>query len=368
MNKNSFKKWTVLIYADGNNEMEEVIYNSIISCCNSRCNEDINLIVEVGLLGNSNIKDKKIQFGVKIYNLTSKSPILLKDLGKANMGDPNTLYDFINYGISNFPAEHYMLVLSGHGADFIGGMTDLSLDKNYIMGIPEMIRAIGLGCKTSETAIDILLCDMCFMNSLEVLYEISQFYQYIKTFITYTNFAPYDGLDYKQLMKIINKTSNIQDVTLYTTKLINEISFNLIGYRIDKDILNSIKENFNKLAHSYLLDKNNNINPLELIKNINSNSTLSESIKTINNKIESLIINCKPRFYGINSSINITHEDMDKLVSFYYKLAFAKNNYWTNLLSTQPLCEELTSTDKVKVRTMNSTISSVHYLLPLNPK
>jgi len=348
--------------------MEEVIYNSIISCCNSQCNEDINLIVEVGLLGNSNIKDRKIQSGVKIYNLTSKAPILLKDLGKANMGDPNNLYDFINYGTSNFPAAHYMLVLSGHGADFIGGMTDLSLDKNYIMGIPEMIKAIGLGCKPSEAAIDILLCDMCFMNSLEVLYEISHFHQYIKTFITYTNFAPYDGLDYKLLMKIINKISNIQDIRLYTTKLINEISFNLIGYKVDKTILNSIKELFNNLAYSYLLDKNNNINPLELIRNINSTSNFSDSIKTINNAIESLIINCKPRFYGINSSIDITHEDIGKLVSFYSKLAFAKNNYWTNLLSTQPLCEELTSTDKVKVRTMNSTISSVHYLLPLNPK
>jgi hypothetical protein len=84
--------------------------------------------------------------------------------------------------------------------------------------------------------------------------------------------------------------------------------------------------------------------------------------------VESLVINCKPRFTGINSSINITHEDIDKLISFYYKLAFAKANYWTNLLSKVPLSEQLIDTDKVKVRTMSSTISSIHYLIPLIEK
>jgi hypothetical protein len=263
MNKIDLKKWTILIYADGNNEMEEVIYNSIISCCVSEYNDGINLIAEVGLLGNSNIKDSKIQPGVKIYNLTSEVPILLKDLGKANMGDPNNLYDFINFGLKNFPAEHYMVILSGHGANFIGGLTNLSLDKNYIMGIPEMIKAIGLGSKASKATIDVLLCDMCFMNSIEVLYEVSQFHKYIKTLITYTTFAPYDGLDYKLLMKIINKNSNIQDINLYANKLITEMNFNLIGYKIDNDILNSIKKLFSNLAYSFELNKSNNITPLK---------------------------------------------------------------------------------------------------------
>ncbi len=44
----------------------------------------------------------------------------LADLGPIDMGDPTTLSTFITYGITNFPAEHYALIISDHGAAWPG--------------------------------------------------------------------------------------------------------------------------------------------------------------------------------------------------------------------------------------------------------
>ena len=39
----------------------------------------------------------------------------LEDIGEANMGDPQTLRDFVVWGQNKFPAKHYMLIIWDHG-------------------------------------------------------------------------------------------------------------------------------------------------------------------------------------------------------------------------------------------------------------
>ena len=40
---------------------------------------------------------------------------LVGDIGEVNMGDPNTLTDFVKWGLETFPARHTALVLWDHG-------------------------------------------------------------------------------------------------------------------------------------------------------------------------------------------------------------------------------------------------------------
>lgn len=368
------KKWTILIYADGNNEMEQVIYESLESLKGMEANKDINVVMEIGLLGKSEISTELKSSGVKRYNLNSPNPILLKDLGKVNMADPNNLYSFIGWAIKKFPAHHYMLILSGHGAGFVGGLTDISLEENYIMGIPEMAKAIGSGSKDSKSIIDILLLDMCFMNSIEILYELTQYNDSIKSMITYTNAAPYSGLDYNALIKLIEKNFGINDIDLFIKYIIDNLDFELTAYRLDKSQLDFIKKKFSDLAFYYLMDKGVNEIPISLVKNISLKDTSGkyiddttyEYINEINSLIQSTIICSKSKFHGINSSINITSEDMSKLIHFYSKLAFSKDNHWTNLLCSNQTNIYATATNKIKVRTVNSSISTIHYILEFN--
>jgi hypothetical protein len=391
MNIKNNKEWTILIYADGNNEMEDVIYNSFNSCTSSYVTDDINIVMEIGLLGKINSSEDKwcgvrryyinfkdtfqIKYGDidnNSYSTSSNSvkPVLLQDLGKHNMADPNNLFNFISWGMKTYPAEHCMVILSGHGTDFVGCLTDLSFDRNYIMGVPEMAKAIYLGSKSTKSIIDILVLDMCFMNSVEILYEFSQYDDFIKTMVTYSGFAPYEGLDYKRLIEFVNCNNYTSDLYKFITLLVTTLDFDLTAYKLNKTQLAKIKKILDNLAFYYL---KNFSNGNHTYKPNEQNQLMDyirkyhfEELENIDDDLNSLIIHSNPTFIGLNSSINITVEDIFGLIGFYNKLSFSKNNNWTKLLSNSPINERGTNIDRVKVRTTNSMASAIHYILPLN--
>ncbi|MFX0548565.1 clostripain-related cysteine peptidase [Hathewaya histolytica] len=372
MKNKRFKKWTILIYADGNNDMEDIMFKSMNDCKSVEVKEDINLVMQIGLLGESKLYNKNKFSGVRRYYLNALEPMLLENLGKINMGDSNILYNFIRWGIKEFPAHHYMVIISGHGTNFVGGLTDTSLNKNYIMGIPEMIRAISLGCKKLKSIIDILVLDMCFMNSIEILYELSQ-YESINRMITYTDTAPYDGLAYKKLVEAIEKNCNLKDIDLFTKNLITNLNFNLTAYDLDKLKLELIKKKFSYLAFNYLNNKERSKYPLDIINSIHPsnpyysfNNTYYDYFNEINNTIKSTIIHDKSKFNGINSSIKIENKDISNLIAFYRKLEFSKENYWTDLLYNNSNTQKR-DINKVKVKTPTSSLTTTHYILQFNP-
>jgi len=94
-------------------------------------------------------------------------------LEEQNMGNPNTLKDFINWATSNYPAEHYILVLAGHGGGWVGICSDYSsgiFNPDSIINIPEMGSVL-----SSCPHLDILLLYGCQMGQIEVYYELKEF-------------------------------------------------------------------------------------------------------------------------------------------------------------------------------------------------
>lgn len=375
---NHKKNWTILIYADGNNEMEEVMYNAFLQLNTIKQCENINVIIEMGLLRSNPSASFDKWSGVRRYyigdNIALPSPKLIEDLGKINMADPNNLYKFIAWGIKTCPAEHYMVIISGHGTNFVGGLTDLSHSSNYIMGIPEMFKAISLGSIHGGFPIDILLLDMCFMNSIETLYEVSQYDNNIKALVNYTNFAPYEGLNYSELINIIDMNYEVQSTNLLLENLIRNLPYDLIAYKLDKTSLEAIKNSFDALGLDYL-NKALKSNPLNLLETLYANSDnlkdyseLEERfikyVENIDKVLKTIVIFTKYNFLGLSSSINITSTEIGRLIGFYKKLAFSKKNHWTKLLSKVNPTE--INTKKVMVRTLDSSISSVHYILEIN--
>ena len=67
-----------------------------------------------------------------------------------------------------------MLILGGHGGSFIAAMSDLSQNKPYMMGIFELCKVINIISKDTGVKIDILTLDICYMNLLEIMYELGK--------------------------------------------------------------------------------------------------------------------------------------------------------------------------------------------------
>ncbi|MDD3187828.1 MAG: clostripain-related cysteine peptidase [Bacilli bacterium] len=210
MYNDSIKKWTILIYADGNNEMEEIIYKSLLACEKIGSSNDINVVVQIGKLGNYKTDEKNNWSGVRRYYVENGHSNLIEDLDKTNLADPNTLYNFIKWGYENYKAEQFMLILSDHGGEFIGCFTDESLSEPYLMGIPEMIQAINAIRTNLGYIIDVLVMDMCYMNCVEIIYELGQNENpAVKSVVNYMDSAAYEGLNYEKLVLSTNEYNNL---------------------------------------------------------------------------------------------------------------------------------------------------------------
>ncbi len=94
-------------------------------------------------------------------------------LEEQNMGDPSTLNDFISWATSNYPADHYILILCGHGAGWVGICPDYTsgvFNPNAVLNLPEIESAL-----SSCPPLDILLLFACQMGQIEVFYELKEY-------------------------------------------------------------------------------------------------------------------------------------------------------------------------------------------------
>jgi hypothetical protein len=95
---------------------------------------------------------------------------MIKDFGRVDMSNPETLKKFIIDAMQKFPADHVALILNDHGGGFTGAMADDS-DGNF-MSVPQIKQALSEAEKVTGKKIDIVGFDACLMAETEVAYEL----------------------------------------------------------------------------------------------------------------------------------------------------------------------------------------------------
>ncbi|MEG0371049.1 MAG: clostripain-related cysteine peptidase [Clostridium sp.] len=260
---------------------------------------------------------------------------MIKDIGNKKKAHPKKLYEFIKMGIQNYPSKHYMVILSGHGICFIGNMTDLTYDVPYMMGTPEMCKAIELINLNIGVKIDILVLDMCYMNSIEIIYEFGKNKDNaVENILTYIDEGPFKGLPYDTLISTVEKHSHTNDSKELIIEIMDNLDLDTVAFELDNQKLEKIKTKFNDLAYSYL----NNHDKYEIDRShlLNKNNIYYpwyEIINELNELLTSVIIHYKQDPNNHKSLIKVVTENIGDLIGLYYKLSFSKNNYWPNILS-----------------------------------
>jgi hypothetical protein len=90
-----------------------------------------------------------------------------QDIGNVDMTNPNTLKAFIDYAKTNYPANHYLLVLWNHGGGYTGLIQDQTSSGSGLMSVDELKAAL-----TGSGPIDVLDFDMCLMAGYETLVKV----------------------------------------------------------------------------------------------------------------------------------------------------------------------------------------------------
>lgn len=103
----------------------------------------------------------------------------IEDLGEIDSGAPETLADFLVWGITNFPAKKYALILSDHGAGWVGGWNDNDPVEGSSLSINEIDQALAYAiAETGIGQFEFIGFDACLMSQVEALSGVAPYARY----------------------------------------------------------------------------------------------------------------------------------------------------------------------------------------------
>ena len=116
------KEWTVLIYMNGANDLETYGLLNTNQLEQSGSTEDINFVVQykrfAGRYDNSDGDwgDTRRFYVDRANDPTQIESALISQHNGVDMGEKSRLSEFVQWGVTTFPARRYCLVLWNHGA------------------------------------------------------------------------------------------------------------------------------------------------------------------------------------------------------------------------------------------------------------
>jgi hypothetical protein len=167
---------------------------------NANPGSNINIVLQTGG-GMKNETSSSIDFTkVQRHQITDGALRTLIDLGSINMAEPNTLSDFISWGISEYPAERYAIILWDHGSGIHGFGKDINFHNDALSPF-ELYESFYYGLEDSEIVFDLVGFDACLMSSLEVASKLNYFANYMAAS---EEIVPEWGWNYTDIIKNLN--------------------------------------------------------------------------------------------------------------------------------------------------------------------
>ncbi|MEI6827997.1 MAG: clostripain-related cysteine peptidase [Desulfuromonadales bacterium] len=105
------RNWTIMVYLAGDNNLDSAGVVDLKEMKSVGSSDKIAVLAQFDRAGN---KGATTRYCLK--NGTTLAKDAVQTLGETNMGDPKVLEEFVTWGVVNYPADHYLLVLWNHGA------------------------------------------------------------------------------------------------------------------------------------------------------------------------------------------------------------------------------------------------------------
>lgn len=128
------------------------------------------------------------------------------------MSDPATLKAFIDYGVSNWPAETFDMILIQHGGgQTVGwGMDDVfpREDKKVMMSISEICGALK---ESAVERFDFICFYACLMSSVEDAVMLSP---YADTLVMSEENLPEAGIEFNGMLEMLREDPRTDSIVL----------------------------------------------------------------------------------------------------------------------------------------------------------
>lgn len=245
--KKTEKDWTFMVYITSNNDLYEFSELNIKQMESVGSNNNLNIIAQQDSFGKQQIKR------LFIKKNTSQIVETITNKPESISGTPENLYDFAKWGIKNYPAKKYALILWDHGS----GVIDPNIWKynpanlyilNPTTGLFELNRAeinkrgicfnevfeVYLKNQDLKSALskiskellnnkklDILGMDACNMAMLEIGAQIKD---YAKIMVGSEETEPGTGWNYQTVLTpLLTKNLNVKE---FASQIVNAYQIN----------------------------------------------------------------------------------------------------------------------------------------------
>ncbi len=157
------KAWTVMVYLDGDNNLDPEGWWTMDA-------------MVTGLLADSSVNvfvlyDHEGDEGAEEFLVTSEGIEKLADVPEPDMASADTLEAFVTKAMTEYPADRYLLNIWDHGGGWISVCTDE--DSGGRMYIPDMAAALDNATTAVGERIDLVNFEACCMATIEVAYQLT---------------------------------------------------------------------------------------------------------------------------------------------------------------------------------------------------
>jgi hypothetical protein len=174
--------------------------------------ENVNVVIQTGgsnTWHNDFVDASKLQRF--IYN--SEGLSLVDEQPLANMGDKQTLYDFLSFAYLNYPAEKMAVLFWNHGGGSVSGAQFDEIYDNDSLTLDEMYEAFSSVWDISEEEppLEIIGFDTCLMATVDVAATFSGIAKYL---VASEELEPANGWNYSEWIGALAANPGIDGATL----------------------------------------------------------------------------------------------------------------------------------------------------------
>ena len=171
------KEWTFLLFLNGNNNLNRFGRDNLIDMEKIGSTNEVNIVTQWADIEYKKTKRILVTKSTDATQITSPT---LQDMGaNVDMGNWHTLVDFIKWGVANYPAKHYFIVVWDHGTGWheksLEWQKDISHDEisGHSISTKELGLAMAEAAKVIGHKVDIYGSDACEMAMVEIATEMS---------------------------------------------------------------------------------------------------------------------------------------------------------------------------------------------------
>ena len=165
---------TVLVYLCGT-DLQEDACTDLVEMAEVEAGDAINMVVLAGGASEWELEDLK-------GNSRTLAVIRdgyfeeLEDWGHKSMGSPESLEEFLYWGLTNYPADRTVVILWDHGAGSEGGVCFDETENDDGLTVVEINRVLAdLEQSVPDYHINIFGCDACMMATYEMAAMLSHY-------------------------------------------------------------------------------------------------------------------------------------------------------------------------------------------------